>query len=103
MNLKFWIISLFLTGIMIESVLRLQADLLFVVASLLWVLFIVKWKIKSKYSILVSLFFLGLSILFWLANRNEISKEEAVWFYIFLTIGVVQQFIQSSRSFDHKK
>lgn len=97
MKLKFWIIFLFLIGIIIETILELPADWLVILAALLWIGFIFKWKIESKYSIFISLFFLGLSILFWLANQDELSKREAIWFYVFLMIGVVQQFIRSSR------
>jgi len=87
------VLTLFIVGIVGEIFLRLtSSDLLTFSALLLYILFIKLYKLKSSLTFLLCLVLLLVVSIDYVFTGASVSTEKAaVWFVLFFTVGVIQQ------------
>lgn len=86
------IILLFIISGMFYEVFFIASFLDLLVLSLvgIWIIFLIKFKLKAKISFINCLFFLLLSLIYLVLNKDLFAEKLANWAYLFLTIGIVQ-------------
>ena len=87
----FIFINLLLTDVVF---LKKSNDLFLVLSSLFWIGSIIGFKLESRFSIAGSLIMLLITILLFIIKLETLAEKTAVWCYILLIIGVVQQLIE---------
>ncbi len=66
--------------------------ILIVIASV-WIFIIINFKLESRTSFVLSLFFLGLCPLLLIINLDTFAEKSAIWAYVFLATGVMHQIL----------
>lgn len=87
------VLTLFVLGILEDIFFRLtSSDLLTFSSLLLYILFVMLYKLKSSFTFLLCLVLLVVVSIDYVFTGASVSTEKAaVWFILFFVVGVVQQ------------
>ena len=89
---------LFIMAIVIDVfVLKKNSDLFLIFSAFLWILTLIGFRLEYRFSILSAILFLVLSSFFLWIQLRAIAEKLAVWAYIFLLIGIIQQIINNKK------
>jgi len=95
---KFWILLLTGVGIFIDIfIFDPTWDLVILFLTGLWILVIWLYKFEGKVSLAGGLVFLSLCPFLLIFKKEAIAEKAAIWAYMFLVVGVVQEFIEYLR------
>lgn len=87
------IFILFVSSLFIDAFIQKNYDLELAFSILTWLLVVRAFNLKSSVTFKVSLIFLGiLLVLFVIARTHPLVERISTWIYLFLAVGVIQQF-----------
>jgi len=82
-------------GIFIDVfIFRFTSDLVILTLTGLWIGAVIGWKLEGRFSILGALIFLTICPFLLIFKKDPIAEKAAIWAYMFLVVGVVQQLIE---------
>ena len=95
-RLFFLVLSLF--GILIDIfIFKFTSDLVILGLTGLWIGAVIGWRLEGRFSILGALIFLVMCPFLLIIKQEAIAEKAAIWTYMFLVVGVVQQMIELKR------
>ena len=84
-----------IVGILIDIfVFRFTSDVVIMGLTLVWVAAVIGWRLEGRFSILGALIFLIMCPFLLIAKQEVIAEKAAIWTYMFLVVGVIQQMIE---------
>ncbi|QQG40421.1 MAG: hypothetical protein HYV37_02510 [Candidatus Levyibacteriota bacterium] len=90
---RFLLISIFLIGVIIDIFSKANSDISLLLLCALWILAIKLFKLKSAMTFKVTFVFLATLFFLFLISPDQKSIERvATWIFLFLVLGIVQQF-----------
>jgi len=98
-NLRFIILFLTFLGLFLDIfIFEFTSDLVMLFLTGLWVLSIWLYEYEGRVSIGMGLGFLILCPLLLIFDADAIAEKVAIWAYMFLVVGVIQQIVEYRRS-----
>ena len=95
---KHLVLLISVIGILIDIfVFDFTSDLIILFLTGLWVLVVWLYKFEGRVSIGIALGFLVLCPFLLIFNKEPIAEKAAIWAYMFLVVGVIQQIIEYRR------
>jgi len=95
---KHWWLFISVIGILVDIFfLPFTSDLIIFVFTLFWIGAVVGWKLEGRFSILGALIFLTMCPFLLIFKKDPIAEKAAIWAYMFLVVGVIQQLIELKR------
>lgn len=95
---KFWMLALVGIGVLSNVFISTQnTDLMILSLTFLWILSAWLYNFEGRVSIAVALAFLAMCPFLLILKKESTAEKAAVWAYIFLSVGVAQQFIEYIR------
>ena len=97
-NYKFFVLVIAVVGIFVDTFfLDFSSDLIILVLIFLWVLVVWLYGYEGRVSVGMGLGFLILCPLLLIFDVDAIAEKTAIWAYMFLVVGVIQQIIECFR------
>jgi len=95
---KRWWLFVSVIGILVDIFfLPFTSDLVILVFTLFWIGAVVGWKLEGRFSIFAALIFLILCPFLLIFKKDPLAEKAAIWAYMFLVVGVIQQLIELKR------
>jgi len=89
------VLFLSIIGILIDIfILSFISNLVFLALTGLWIGAVIGWKMEGRLSIAGALIFLTMCPFLLIFKKDAIAEKAAIWAYMFLAVGVVQQLIE---------
>ena len=85
-------------GILLDIfIFPLTSDVVILILTGLWIGAVVGWKLEGRFSILGALIFLIMCPFLLIFKKDPLAEKAAIWAYMFLVVGVIQQLIELKR------
>jgi len=82
-------------GIFIDVfIFKFTSDVVILTLTGLWIGAVIGWKLEGRFSILGALIFLTMCPFLLIFKQEAIAEKAAIWAYMFLVVGVIQQLIE---------
>ena len=95
---KHWWLFVSVIGVLADIFfLPFTSDLVILVFTIFWIGAVVGWKLEGRFSIFAALIFLTLCPFLLIFKKDPIAEKAAIWAYMFLIVGVIQQLIELKR------
>jgi len=92
---KHLILLVSVIGILLDVfVFKFTSDLVILILTGLWIGAVVGWRLEGRFSILGALIFLTMCPSLLIFKQEAVAEKAAIWAYMFLVVGVVQQLIE---------
>jgi len=92
---KIYILGIFCLGLVWDIFFSPQiSDLGVLILGLLWILTIFSFKFEPQTSFILAAFSYAVSFIFQFLGKEMIMEKGVSWFFVFLTIALVQKLIQ---------
>ncbi|MBU2578335.1 hypothetical protein KKA69_05945, partial [Patescibacteria group bacterium] len=77
------------------------SDLIILFFVLWWLALNLAFKFKSRFSIVVALFFLGLCPFLLILKKDNIAEKAAIWAYMFLVVGTIKMLFEMKKNTEY--
>jgi hypothetical protein len=95
---KYLFLATSVIGIIVDIFLfKFTSNLVVLFLTFLWVGAVLGWRLEGRFSILGALIFLIMCPILLVLKKDPVAEKAAVWVYMFLAVGVVQQIIELKR------
>ena len=95
---KHWWLFVSVIGILLDIfIFPLTSDVVILILTGLWIGAVVGWRLEGRFSILGALIFLTMCPFLLIFKKDPVAEKAAIWAYMFLVVGVIQQLIELKR------
>ena len=95
---KHWWLFVSVIGILLDIfIFPLTSDVVILILTGLWIGAVIGWRLEGRFSILGALIFLTMCPFLLIFKKDPIAEKAAIWAYMFLVVGVIQQLIELKR------
>ncbi|OQB43715.1 MAG: hypothetical protein BWY03_00626 [Parcubacteria group bacterium ADurb.Bin159] len=95
---KHWWLFVSVIGILLDIfIFPFTSDVVILILTGLWIGAVVGWKLEGRFSIFAALIFLTLCPFLLIFKKDPLAEKAAIWAYMFLVVGVIQQLIELKR------
>lgn len=92
---RYFLFLVFSIGFLVDIfVFKTISDLFILFLIILWTGTVIGFRLESRFSILTGIIFLITSCLFLLVKAETIAQKLAIWAYMFLVFGIIQQLVE---------
>lgn len=75
--------------------LKKTSEIMIVLISSFWIIFLYAGRLEGRFSIFIGLAILLTTGFFYALSLEDIAEKTAIWAFVFLSIGVIQQLIEN--------
>ncbi len=84
-----------IVGVLVDIfIFRFTSDLVILGLTGMWIGAVIGWRLEGRFSILGALIFLTMCPFLLILKKDPIAEKAAIWAYMFLVVGVIQQLIE---------
>ncbi len=95
---NFFLIAAIVGILMDIFVFRFTSDVVIMGLTAIWIGAVIGWRLEGRFSIFGALIFLMMCPFLLMAKQEAIAEKAAIWTYMFLVVGVIQQLIEIHRN-----